>query len=470
MPIGDIVPEVAVLLAAVAALLLACFVPQRRHAWCGLLALLGLLVAGGLCALQLSQPPRLSFSGSWAIDAASIWARLLIIAAAAVALLCAPEWLHSDRRHGEYYAVLLLSTLGAMMMAGAADTLQLVMGMLLASITGYVMAAYHRDWAVSVEAGMKYFLLGAFANSLLMVGIALLYGLLGSSNYAAMAAALAASPASPLLLLALALVIVGIGFKLGAVPAHAWLPDVAQGAPAPAAAFLTVVPKIGAAIALARLLLLFDDASGWRTLVAAMAVATMTLGNLAALWQTDLRRLLGWSSVSQAGYALMAVAVVGLSAQALPALLLFLAGYAAANLAAFAVVTQLRGRTALHDYRGLATQRPWVTAVLTLALLSLTGIPPLAGFAGKLMLFVTTLDAGFVVLAVALLVNTVISLFYYLRVLAPMFFEPAPGNTAVELLGRSAGMAVFVAAVATVGVGLGAGAVLAAFGAPRLLP
>ncbi|MDQ2734909.1 MAG: NADH-quinone oxidoreductase subunit N [Pseudomonadota bacterium] len=468
MPVGDVLPEIAVLIAAVLGVLLASFLPQRRQWPCAALALVGIGSATILCALQLLQVPRLTFAGTWAIDATSIWARIIVLAASGIAVLCTPAWLRDDRRHGEYYSVLLLSALGAMMMAAASDTLQLVTGLLLSSITGFVMAGYHRDWAVSVEAGMKYFLLGAFANSLLMIGVALLYGLLGTSSYAAMASATVAAPHSPLLLLALALVVVGVGFKLGAVPAHAWLPDVAQGAPAPAAAFLTVVPKIGAAIALARLLGSFDDATGWRTLIEAMAIATMTLGNLAALWQKDLRRLLGWSSVSQSGYALMAVTVIGLSRSALPALLLFLAAYAAANLAAFAVVTQLRGRTSLDDFAGLARTRPWVAAVLTLSLLSLAGIPPLAGFAGKLMLFVATIDAGYAALAIVAVLNTVVSLFYYLRVLAPMYF-PKPQGT-VEQLGGSVGTAVALAVFAVMGIGLAAGALLAQFHTATLLP
>jgi NADH-quinone oxidoreductase subunit N len=187
-----------------------------------------------------------------------------------------------------------------------------------------------------------------------------------------MAAAVSRTASSPALLLGVTLIVVGLAFKLGAVPAHAWLPDVAEGAPVPAAAFLTVVPKIGAAVALARLLHVFPPATvAWHALVAALAVATMTLGNLAAIGQTDVRRLIGWSSVSQSGYALMAVAVIGLSPDALPALLFFLAGYAAANLAAFAVVAHLRGRTDIEDYRGLAALRPWPAAMLVLSFLSL---------------------------------------------------------------------------------------------------
>ncbi|MEI7035621.1 NADH-quinone oxidoreductase subunit N [Fulvimonas yonginensis] len=459
MPLGDVLPEIAVLVTAVIGLLLASFAPMRRQ-WLGApLALIGLALAGVLCAMQWSGQPRLTFSGTWALDGASIAARLIILAATAIAVLLAPEWFRHERRHGEYYSMLLLSALGAMAMAGAADTLQLVMGVLLSSVTGYTLAAWHRDWALSVEAGMKYFLIGAFANTLLMLGVALLFGLLGRTGYQDMAVALTHAAASPLLLLALALVVIGVAFELGAVPVHTWLPDVAEGAPAPAAAFLTVVPKIGAALALARLLHVFPtDAIGWRPLLAAIAVATMTLGNLAALWQTDLRRLLGWSSVSQAGYALMAVTVIGASGQAMPALLFFLAGYAAANLTAFAVVVQLRGRTELADYSGLAHHRPLLAAGLTLSLLSLVGIPPLAGFVGKLTLFLATIDAGYAWLAVVAILNTVVSLFYYLRAIAPIYFHER--KAAPQLLGNWAGSGVIAGVVAVLVLGLLAQALL----------
>lgn len=468
MPVGDVLPEIAVLVTAVTGLLLASFVPQRWQ-WLGApLALIGLALASVLCAMQRSGPPRLTFSGTWALDGASIGARLIILASTAVAVLLAPEWFRHERRHGEYYTMLLLSALGAMAMASAADTLQLVMGVLLSSVTGYTLAAWHRDWALSVEAGMKYFLIGAFANTLLMLGVALLFGLLGSTGYADMAAALTHTPASPLLLLALAMMVIGVAFELGAVPVHTWLPDVAEGAPAPAAAFLTVVPKIGAAVALARLLHVFpSDAIGWRPLLAAMAVATMTLGNLAALWQTDVRRLLGWSSVSQAGYALMAVTVIGLSEEALPALVFFLAGYAAANLAAFAAVVQLRGRTELVHYRGLAVTQPWLAATLVLSLLSLAGIPPLAGFVGKLTLFVATIDAGYTWLAIIAIANTAVSLFYYLRVLASMYFNAA--DAPVATLGRCAGSSVWLAGIAIVVIGLAAQALLGRWALATLL-
>lgn len=468
MPIGDALPEIALALTAIVALLYAAFAPQRRQGLAALLALLGLLGAAAALAMQAGQAPRLSFAGTWALDGASVGARWLILAATGICVLITPEWLREDRRHGEYYTLLLLSALGAMLMAGAADLLQLLVGVLLSSVTGYALAAWHRDWALSVEAGMKYFLIGALANTLLLIGIVLLFGLLGHTGYAAMATALTHAPASPALLLALALVVIGVVFKLGAVPAHAWLPDVAEGAPAPAAAFLTVVPKLGAAVALARLLQVFPpERVEWRILVATVSVATMSLGNLAALWQTDLRRLLGWSSVSQSGYALMAITVIGASRQALPALLFFLAGYAAANLAAFAVVVQLRGRTDLAGYRGLSRRRPLLAAILTLSLLSLVGIPPLAGFVGKLTLFLATIDAGYAWLAVVAIANTVLSLFYYLRVIGPMYFRP--GETSVHVLGRWAYTGAIVSVIAVLVVGLLAQVLLGRWALSQLL-
>lgn len=468
MPVGDLAPEIAVIVAAALGLVLAMVLPHHRQGWGAPLALAGLAVAAVLVALQIGRA-ELTFMGVWALDGASVWARLMILGATAFTVLLAPQWFRDDRRHGEYYPVLLLSAAGAMALAGSADLLQLVMGVLLSSVTGYTLAAYHRDWPISVEAGMKYFLVGALANALLVVGVTLMFGMLGSSGYGAMAAALHAGAASPLLLLGTALVVVGLAFKLGAVPAHTWVPDVAEGAPAPAAAFLTVVPKIGAAVALARLVGLFPlEAMGLRMLVAVLAVATMTLGNLAALWQDDVRRLIGWSSVSQAGYALMAVSVIGLSGQALPALLVFLLAYAAANLAAFAAVAHLRGRTAIADYDGLFATRPGAALTIAVSFLSLVGIPPLVGFIGKLELFVVVIEGGFAWLAVVAVANTVVSLFYYLRVVARMSFAAPAGGAAV--LGPGTAAATWIGLAAVVGFGLAAEYGLAAMNAARILP
>ncbi|WP_417809668.1 NADH-quinone oxidoreductase subunit N [Thioclava sp.] len=469
MPIGDVAPEIAILLTAVLALLFATFAPRRMQAGAAVIALLGITIAAALLWGQIGEA-RFTFSGTWALDGASIWARMMILIATAFCILLSPGWFRTDRRHGEYYTILLLAALGAMTMAGAGDLLQLVIAVLLSSVTGYTLAAWHRDWALSVEAGMKYFLMGALANALLITGVTVILGLLGSSGYQEIAGVLGrGAGVSPLLFVGFALTIVGVAFKLGAVPAHAWMPDVAEGAPVPSAAFLTVVPKIGAAVALARLVQLVPpEMLGLRPLIAVLAVATMTLGNLAALWQDDLRRLLGWSSVAQAGYLLMAVSVLGLSPDALTALLAFIASYAIGNLAAFAVVAHLRGRTAIADYAGLAKRRPMAATALVVSFLSLVGIPPTVGFLGKLTLFVTTIEGGYTWLAVVAAANTVASLFYYGRVMGGVYFGTPPDKVAV--LDRLGGFAMWFAALLILGGTALAEFALAGFHLSVLLP
>jgi NADH-quinone oxidoreductase subunit N len=238
---------------------------------------------------------------------------------------------------------------------------------------------------------------------------------------------------------------------------------VSQGAPAPVAAFLTVAPKIGALVALARFVdVLPAGEVGWRPLVAVVAAATMTLGNLAAFWQDDVRRLLGWSSVSQSGYGIMAAVAVGASPLARPALLTFAVAYALANLAAFGVVVALRGRTDLADYSGLFRTHPWLATALTVAMLSLVGIPPLIGFTAKLQLFTAAIDAGYGWLAFVAVVNTVASVFYYLRVIAPAYLGDAPARPAT--LGAASGATVVTAAAALVVTGVAAGPLVTAFG------
>ncbi|SHF68350.1 NADH dehydrogenase subunit N [Modicisalibacter ilicicola DSM 19980] len=467
MPIGDLLPETILLVGAVLIVLFASFAPHQRQAWAAGLALVALALAAGFGLLQWRQPPAVTFSGVWALDTPAVATKLLVLLSGAIAVALSPDWMRSDRRHGEYYALCLFTLLGVIMMASANDSMELVVGILLSSTASYPLVAYHRRFTPALEAGMKYFLIGALTNSLLVVGVVLLFGLVGDTDYARTAAVLSASPdAAPLALsVAVACIVLGLTFKLAAFPGHAWMPDVAQGAPAPVAALLTVAPKIGAAVALARFVSLLPESQLWPIIVALIAVVTMTLGNLAALRQTDVRRLLGWSSVSQSGYALMAVVVLDSAPRALPALLAFLAAYLVANLAAFAVVTHLRGRTALADYHGLGRTQPIATAILILALLSLVGIPPLVGFFGKFLLFEVTIAGGYAWLAVIAAVNTVLSLFYYLRVIMATMFKPLEGE--VHVLGAWSWLALLASGVLLVVASLGAEAGLGLMGAIR---
>lgn len=447
MDVGHLAPEIALVLGAVAVV----------------------TSAGISISLARGADQQLSFDRAWALDGATQGAELIICGVTLTCLLLSAEWFRTDPRRGEYPAVMLFSAAGAMVLAGAADTMEIVVGMLLVSVTGYTLAAYHRASPAAVEAGMRYFLIGALTNAVLLIGVVILYGSTGTTNLADTASALAAGADQVAMVAVVVCLAVGLGFEIGAVPAHVWVPDVAQGSPAPSAAFLTVVPKVGALVALARVLhVLPEDVVAWRPLIAVLAAATMTLGNLLALWQDDLRRMLGWSSVSQAGYALMAVAVIDRADMALPSLIIFLAAYATATTAAFAVVTELRGRTALADYRGLGSTHPWLAVALVVSLLSLVGIPPLGGFLGKLTLFTATIDGGYAWLAALAVANTVASLFYYLRVIAPLSFDIAPRPAAV--LGQWAAGAVALATIATVLLGLVAGPLLAALDGALLLP
>jgi NADH-quinone oxidoreductase subunit N len=465
--VGDVAPEIALVLGGIAVLLFALFAPRRLQSWAAAIAAATCCVSAVLAWVALDTPQQLTFTDSYAIDAVTSWARLIVVAATLATIALSAAWFRSDPRQGEYYTLLLFSSLGAILLAGATDLIQLILALLLSSVTGYVLVAYHRLSRVAAEAGIKYFLLGALPNAGMLIGVAYLFGLAGGTTYPVLAAGLV--EASPALVAGVALVVVALSFKIGAVPAHAWVPDVAQGAPAPVAAFVTAVPKIGGLIALARFVsVLPAESVGWRPVIAVLAAVTMTLGNLAALWQDDVRRLLGWSSVSQTGYGLLAVVALGRSELAVPSLLFFLLAYAAGNVAAFGVVVELRGRTRLADYAGLARARPWLAGALTLAFLSFIGVPPLAGFFAKFALFGAAMEAGYGWLAVVAAVNTVVSIVYYVRVLAPAYFGAAVAP--VPVLGRWAAVATLATASGVVVVGLAAEPFVRAFARVTLLP
>ncbi len=449
--VGDVIPELVLVVGGVAVLLYALFVPRRWQGGAILLALATVVVSAATTWHMLGGPGSFTFADTYARDGAAAWAKLIVLAATAGVIGLSVRWFRRDPRQGEYYTLILFSSLGAVLLAGATDLKEFVVAMLLSSATGFVLVAYHRRSSPASEAAMKYYLIGAFTSASMLIGVAHLFGLAGSTTLPGLARGLAGG--GPALAAGVALVVVALAFKMGAVPAHAWMPDVAQGAPAPVAAFVTSVPKVGGFVFLARLVLVLPpDTFDWRPLVAVLAAATMTLGNLAALWQDDVRRLLGWSAVSQTGYGLMAIVALKRSDLAVPSLLFFLLAYVLGNVAAFGVVVELRGRTALAAYAGLGRAHPWLAAALTVSFLSFIGIPPLAGFFAKLLLFGAAIEADYTWLAVLAVVNTVVSIAYYVRVLAPAYFGALSGP--VPVLGQWAAVATlaFAAAVVVAGV------------------
>jgi NADH-quinone oxidoreductase subunit N len=469
MSLRSVLPEIVLVVGALGILLFALFAPRRWQRFAAHLSLLVLALSAASTWLVVGAAGPTTFFGTYAVDGAAVWGKLIILATTAIAVLLSYEWFATDPRRGELYSLLLLSALGAVVLAGATDLMEMVLGVLLSSATGYVLAAYHRRSARAQEAAIKYYLLGALSTGFMLFGVVLLFGLGGSTLFGAWGESLARADTWALAV-AVGLVATGLSFKIGAVPAYAWVPDVADGAPAPMAAFLTAAPKVGALIVLARLAVALPAADvGWRPLVAVLAAATMTLGNLAALRQDDVRRLLGWSSVSQAGYALMAVVAVGRSDLAVPALIYFVGAYVLGNLAAFGVVVELRGLADRRLYGGLSRVRPWLALALVLAFLSFVGVPPLAGFVGKLALFAATIEAGYAWLAVLAAANSVLSLAYYLRVLGPAYLG-APGPEVKVTMGGWARVGTGVPAVALLVLGVVAQPLWHAFAGAGLYP
>jgi NADH-quinone oxidoreductase subunit N len=469
LSLGSILPELILLGGALTLLVAVLVLPFRLQHLAAHASLVILAVAAGFATVMLGRAQRSTFFGTYSVDRSAVWGKLIILVVTAITVALSYEWFDEDRRRGEYYVLLLLAALGGIVLAGMTDLMELVLGVLLTSATGYVLTAYHRGSARAGEAAIKYYLLGAITNGFMVYGIVLLFALAGTTVFGTMRTSLTTADPKALVV-AVALIVVGLAFKLGAVPAHAWMPDVADGAPVPVAAFLTAAPKVGALIALARLAAALPESQvGWRPLVAVLAAATMTVGNLAALRQDDVRRLLGWSSVSQSGYALMAVVALGRSSLAIPSLLYFLVAYALGNMAAFGVVCELRGLTSRQQYAGLSRVHPWLALTLVIAFLSFVGIPPLAGFAGKLALFGAAIQAGYTWLAVLAAANTALSLAYYARVIGPAYFA-APGPDVEVTLGPWARVGAFAPGFLVVLLGIIAQPFFHSFISSRLLP
>jgi NADH-quinone oxidoreductase subunit N len=356
----------------------------------------------------------------------------LFLGAAALTVLFSFDYLEREQLLApEYYLLIVFATLGMMLMAGGGDLIVIFLGLELMSVSVYVLAGIDRRSAKSAEAALKYFLLGAFASAFLLYGIALVYGATGTTNLARIGAQVASLnlQTNLLLLLGLGLLLVGFGFKVAAVPFHMWAPDVYDGAPTPVTGFMATAVKAAAFAALARVLVVaFSDTAAWHGIVVGLSVVTMIVGNLVALAQRSLKRMLAYSSVAHAGYLLVAVSVG--TAQGTAAVLFYLAAYGLTSLAAFALLAA-KGRAGesdvqIDDLAGLAATRPWLAFALAVCMLSLLGFPGTAGFIGKWYILVAAVSAGQGWLAAVLVLTSVISAGYYLPVIMAMYMRSAP--------------------------------------------
>jgi NADH-quinone oxidoreductase subunit N len=399
---------------------------------------LGWVTAGGLLVLLvlsvlLSRPAaeaQLIFGGMIRLDGAAFVFRLIFMAGAALTALFMIDQ-EPDGRHGEFYALLLVATLGMNLMASSADLVMLYLAIETTSLPLYVMAGFMTRDPRSTEAGIKYFLFGAMTAAVMLYGFSLLYGFSGTTNLYAMAGLVTAGSLHPMaLVMAMILVLVGFGFKVSAVPFHFWAPDVYEGAPTPVAGFLSTASKAaGFAVLMRVMIAVFPSIeANWTVLVAILAAASMIAGNLLALAQKNIKRLLAYSSIAQAGYIL--VGVMANSQFGTTAAVYYLLSYLVTNLAAFGIIS-LVGRTLCSDdldaYAGLHRRSPGLAMAMLVAMLSLGGVPPLSGFIGKLLVFGAAVQSGplGVVMAFIGVFTSVIGLYYYLTVLRFIFQKPS---------------------------------------------
>jgi NADH-quinone oxidoreductase subunit N len=411
----------------VAVLLVDVFARQgKRIVW-------GCYLVGSVVLLFLALASRGGadlLGGSYVADGLSWIAKIIIVIGAGLTGAVSMSSLSiREKYHGAYAALLLAASLGMMVLVSSKELISLYVGLETSSVSLYGLAAISKRDDLSLEAGIKYLIIGALSSGLLLYGLSLAYLSTGTTSLDAMRAAVSASGPAPLLLGAVAFVLIGVGFKLSMVPLHVWTPDVYQGAPTPVSAFISVASKTaGFVFALRLLSFAFADLRAvWEPLLMAVAVLTMTVGNLAAIPQTSVKRLLAYSSISQAGYIL--VGFLGSPAYGASAVMFYLLVYTVTNVAAFTVAiafSSATGSDRLDDYAGLARREPLLALAFVFALLSLAGIPPLGGFVGKFYLFAAAMQKGYLWLVIVAALNSILSLYYYLLVLRRMYISEPP--------------------------------------------
>ena len=408
----------------------------------------GSAILFGLTALTVldDAPGRvLAWNDLYVADSLSAYLKILILVGAAASVLMALPYLERVKVHRfEYPVLIVLATLGMFVMVSANNLMALYMGLELMSLSAYVLAAFHRDEERSTEAGLKYFVLGALSSGVMLYGMSLVYGFVGSTDFTAIGAGLSAGEERNLgALFGLVFVLAGLAFKVSAVPFHMWTPDVYEGAPTPVAAFFASAPKVAAMGLFLRVAL--DAFSGmigdWRQIVIFMAIASMFLGAVGAIGQTNIKRLLAYSSINNIGFVLIGLAAA--SAAGASAVLLYLAIYLVMTLGAFLCVLALtdadgRAVESLADLGGLAETRPWLSVALSIFMLSLAGLPPLFGFMAKLAVFNAAVDSGLWLLAILGVIASVVAAYYYLRIVKILFFDVPAGVVVTGPGGSSA--------------------------------
>jgi len=476
MSFSDIVtlaPFVAAVLVA-AAIIVVDFIAPGRKVPALAVTFIGLALVAALTVVT-GQTSSTAFNGSYVVDPLTTFLDMLFVAIVALTVAFAPDYLEQRTLPvAEFNAVLVFAMSGAMLLAGSADLLVLFLGLELMVLPGYVLAGYHKSDGFSTEGAIKYFLLGSFSSAIFLFGLAFVWGLTGTTRIEGVSQSLAAMAAggaalSPGLGMGLAFLTTGVAFKIAAVPFHYWTPDAYQGSPTPVTGYLSVGPKVGAFALIIRLFAgaLGPLAADWSIMFMVLAALTMTLGNLVALTQDNVKRMLAYSSIAHTGYMLVGFAAFAAGQiRGMEGLLYYMAAYTFMNLGAFGVVSALQKRPGitsnLSTFAGLIRREPKLALLLTLFLLSLTGIPPTAGFFGKFYVILAAVEAGqtsatggwMTGIAILAVLNAAVAAFYYLRVVVYMFMRDQTGDIPVLRHGRLVWAGLAVTAAVTVVLGL----------------
>lgn len=432
---------------------------QKSQKALGLIGFVG-AIAGLLATWLMAQSPGLAFSDSIRVDGFSVFFHVLVISVAAVVMLSSFEYMRVQHiRAGEYYALVLFGTVGMGLMSSAVELVLIFIALEISSISTYILAGFRRYQAASSESSLKYFLLGSFATAFFLYGVAMMFGATGSTNIDRISRSLQSNGVPLLVYVGTALMFIGLGFKVAAAPLHVWTPDVYEGAPAPVVAFMSTAPKAAAFAVLLRIVFAIDEpAHFWPIWIA--AALSMTIGNLGALVQTNVKRLLAYSSIAHAGYLLVAFAMTSPqnSPDGIAAAMFYAASYAAMNVGAFAVVSHFANAgeqyVTLEDYEGLGRSSPLLAAALTIFLLSLIGIPITGGFFAKFYVFSAALRANLIWLTLIGVVNSAIGAYYYLRIIVVMYMREPRRQVPVSPVPFGLGTALAVSIFATLYLGI----------------
>ncbi len=429
MNIAAILPEIILTVGAIVLMMVAAF-GGRRATGVTTWAAVALLVVAAIVTLGRPQDAGALFGGLIVADGFGAFGKVLIFLSAAVAIIAAHNWFERDFEHAaEYPVLILLATVGTAVMVSATSLMTLYVGLELSSLSGYVLAAYRRSDERSAEAGLKYFVLGGLASGILLYGISLLYGFTGTTGFNGIAAAFARDSTPSIgLLFGLVFTLAGMAFKISAVPFHMWTPDVYEGAPTPVTAFFASAPKVAAVLLATRICLdaMAPAIDAWRQIIIFAALASIALGAIAAYGQTNIKRLLAYSSINNVGFALIGLAAGG--AAGASSVLFYMAVYVVMTLGAFLCVLRMRDEAGepvetLASLSGLSQSRPGLAWAIAFFMFSLAGLPPLFGFYPKLLVFQAAISAGLIWVAVVGILGTVIGAYYYLKVVKIMFFD-----------------------------------------------